>query len=65
MAQGPFEVTGTLDLNQFWPSGESDGDTTKVVVKAGAFRFRRSCRIPEPPSMPQTTSGSPTWAGVA
>jgi len=33
-------VTGTLDVNQFWPNGESDGDTAKVVVGAGAFRFR-------------------------
>jgi endonuclease YncB( thermonuclease family) len=40
MATGFLEVSGTLDVNQFWPKGESDGDTAKVVVGAGAFRFR-------------------------
>jgi len=40
VATGLLEVSGTLDVNQFWPNGESDGDTAKVVVGAGAFRFR-------------------------
>ncbi len=40
MATGLLEVSGTLDVNQFWPKGESDGDTAKVVVGVGAFRFR-------------------------
>jgi len=41
MAQGRLEVTGTIDLNQFWPKGSSDADTTKIVVatEPGAFRF--------------------------
>jgi len=39
MPHGLLEVTGTLDLAQFWPAGESDGDTAKVVVAANAFRF--------------------------
>jgi len=42
MAQGLLEVTGTIDLAQFWPAGESDADTVKVYVASngGAFRFR-------------------------
>jgi endonuclease YncB( thermonuclease family) len=39
MPNGLLEVTGTLDLAQFWPAGESDGDTAKVVVGANAFKF--------------------------
>ena len=42
MATGLLEVTGTIDLDQFWPSGTSDADTTKllVAVDQDAFRFR-------------------------
>ena len=42
MAQGLLEITGTLDVAQFWPSGKSDADTTKIVLAIGpnAFRFR-------------------------
>jgi endonuclease YncB( thermonuclease family) len=40
MPKGLLEITGTLSVQQFWPNGESDGDTAKVVVKKGAFRFR-------------------------
>ena len=40
MATGLLEVTGTIDLTQFWPSGESDADTVKVLLSgADAFRF--------------------------
>jgi len=46
MATGLLEVSGTLDVNQFWPNGESDGDTAKVVVGAGAFRFRAKPNVP-------------------
>src|SRR5262249_44943889 len=36
------KVTGSIDLNQFWPKGESDADTTKILVTVGgdAFQFR-------------------------
>jgi hypothetical protein len=39
---GLLRVTGSIDLSQFWPAGDSDADTTKVVVSvdAGSFRFR-------------------------
>jgi hypothetical protein len=42
MMQGLLEVRGTIPLEQFWPEGESDADTTKVKVEVGvdSFRFR-------------------------
>jgi endonuclease YncB( thermonuclease family) len=40
MANGLLEIRGTLDVNQFWPAGESDGDTAKVTVARNSFRFR-------------------------
>lgn len=41
MPNGLLELSGTIDLAQFWPTGQSDADTVKVVVSgAGAFRFR-------------------------
>src|SRR5882724_1947652 len=41
MPKGLLELSGTIDLAQFWPTGESDADTVKVLVAgADAFRFR-------------------------
>lgn len=39
---GLLKVTGSIDPSQFWPEGESDADTTKVLVQTGpnAFRFQ-------------------------
>jgi endonuclease YncB( thermonuclease family) len=34
---GLLVARGQLDLNQFWPSGESDGDTAHVLVKDFAY----------------------------
>jgi endonuclease YncB( thermonuclease family) len=39
MPKGLLEVSGTIDLAQFWPAGESDADTVKVVLGPNAFRF--------------------------
>lgn len=42
MPMGMLEVSGTIDLTQFWPGagGESDADTVKLVLSgATAFRF--------------------------
>ena len=40
MPTGVLELTGSIDLTQFWPSGESDADTVKVQVSGpDAFRF--------------------------
>ena len=48
MPAGLLEVTGTIDLGQFWPLGTSDADTTKVLVQVSkdAFRFRASPTAP-------------------
>src|SRR3989475_12837550 len=42
MPQGLLKVAGSIDLNQFWPRGESDADTTEILVSVGgnAFQFR-------------------------
>ncbi len=41
MPTGLLEVTGTIDLAQFWPSGQSDADTVKVQLSGtNSFRFR-------------------------
>lgn len=44
MATGHLEITGEIDLAQFWPTRQSDADTVHVtlVPPAGAFRFRAS-----------------------
>jgi endonuclease YncB( thermonuclease family) len=34
---GTLVATGTIDLKQFWPGGESDGDTTHVAVESFTF----------------------------
>jgi endonuclease YncB( thermonuclease family) len=34
---GNLIVQGTIDLTQFWPSGESDGDTAHVSVQSMTF----------------------------
>src|SRR5262245_57677079 len=40
MYSGLLIVNGTIPLNQFWPSGESDGDTVKVKLSGqDAFQF--------------------------
>lgn len=47
MMQGLLELKGTIDLNQFWPTKESDGDTVHVVPSGGnAFQFRPSANAP-------------------
>lgn len=39
---GLLKVTGTVAIDQFWPYGESDADTNKVLVAVGddAFEYR-------------------------
>jgi endonuclease YncB( thermonuclease family) len=39
---GVLRVIGTIDLGQFWPQGESDADTTKVLVgvRADSFKYQ-------------------------
>lgn len=42
-SRGLLEVRGTIDVDQFWPVGSADADTTKIRVQVGqdAFRFRK------------------------
>jgi endonuclease YncB( thermonuclease family) len=42
MAKGFLEVRGRIAIEQFWPEGESDADTTKIHVEVGedSFRFK-------------------------
>src|SRR5713226_715730 len=48
MAAGLLQVHGSIALNQFWPEGRSDADTTKVVltVAPGAIEFRKNSSAP-------------------
>jgi len=48
MGHGLLQVSGTIDLGQFWPSGRSDADTTTVVLKLGAdpIRFQKNDSAP-------------------
>jgi len=45
---GLLEVRGAIAVDQFWPEGASDADTTKVVVstKPGAFQFQQHPGVP-------------------
>jgi endonuclease YncB( thermonuclease family) len=38
---GLLKLSGTLDVSQFWPTGQSDADTTKVIVtvEGDSFKF--------------------------
>jgi len=44
---GKLIIDGTVDLSQFWPIGESDADTTKIVltVLPGAVQPRFSISV--------------------
>jgi endonuclease YncB( thermonuclease family) len=33
MATNRLEISGAIDVTQFWPSGESDADTTKILLR--------------------------------
>ncbi|MBH0207001.1 MAG: hypothetical protein A4C66_11110 [Nitrospira sp. HN-bin3] len=47
---GKLMIDGTVDLSQFWPIGESDADTTKIVltVLPGAVQYQPPDGIPRP-----------------
>lgn len=42
MPTGLLEVTGGLDVAQFWPFGGSDADTVNIGVSSPSFRFSAS-----------------------
>jgi endonuclease YncB( thermonuclease family) len=35
-----LQVSGEIDLGQFWPDGGSDADTTKILVNAKGFQYQ-------------------------
>lgn len=41
---GTLTIAGTIDVQQFWPSGKSDADTTKIIVDVsrGGVRYREA-----------------------
>ena len=45
-AKGLLRVQGTLDVTQFWPDGESDADTIKVLVSKIEFSRDRTAHLP-------------------
>lgn len=52
MVAGLLQMQGTIALKQFWPTGRSDADTTKMVVavSAGAVEFRKNSSSPFHPT---------------
>lgn len=42
MFAGLLKIRGTIDPKQFWPDGEADADTTKILLEVGpdSFQFR-------------------------
>jgi hypothetical protein len=39
MAPGFLEIQGRLDFAQCWPTGDSDADTSKVIVQIASDSF--------------------------
>ena len=38
MTPGLLEIVGTINVAQFWPSGKSDADTTKIHLTGSPTR---------------------------
>jgi len=48
---GLLTMTGTLDLSQFWPDGNSDADTAKVLLAPNnPFTFQAHIGVPSAPT---------------
>src|SRR6266516_1786266 len=52
MVAGLLQMRGSIALDQFWPTGRSDADTTKIVltVSPGAIEFRKDSSSPFQPT---------------
>jgi endonuclease YncB( thermonuclease family) len=52
MVAGILQMRGSIALDQFWPTGRSDADTTKIVltVTPGAIEFRKNGSAPFHPT---------------
>jgi hypothetical protein len=37
---GTLKINGFIPFNQFWPSGKSDADTTKIALTPHAFLYQ-------------------------
>lgn len=48
MSSGLLQAVGSLDVSQFWPTGRSDADTTKLIldVAEDAIQFKRDDQSP-------------------
>src|SRR5258705_1083423 len=48
MVAGLLQMRGSIALDQFWPTGRSDADTTKILltVSPGAIEFRKNSSVP-------------------
>lgn len=57
MPSGMLEVSGTIDLSQFWNVGESDADTVKVTL-AGSNSFRFSPHAGAPAAITHAFDGA-------
>jgi Micrococcal nuclease (thermonuclease) homologs len=42
---GILKINGTIELDQFWPIGKSDADTTKIIVKPHSFAYKSDSDI--------------------
>ena len=52
MVAGLLQMRGSIALDQFWPTGRSDADTTKIVltVSPAAIEFRKDSSSPFQPT---------------
>ena len=50
--KGTLQVKGSLSLAQFWPAGQSDADTAKLLIEVGesAFTFRANPKAEAKPT---------------
>ena len=48
MVAGLLQMRGSIALDQFWPTGRSDADTTKILltVSPDAIEFRKNSSVP-------------------
>ncbi|MBM3562390.1 MAG: thermonuclease family protein [Alphaproteobacteria bacterium] len=48
MSSGTLKAVGSLDVSQFWPTGRSDADTTKLLLDVAddSIQFRRGDQSP-------------------
>src|SRR5207302_11079376 len=52
MVAGLLQMRGSIAIDQFWPTGRSDADTTKIVltVSPGAVEVRKNSSSPFQPT---------------